>query len=505
MDMKKILIFSAALVALASCTAKFEEINRPGGTISKADFLTDGYGPASFLVQLQNQSFPEQENTYQMNVDLIGNYCGRFMTYANNGFSNTNFAKMNAPEGWVRYPFADCTPKLKSAYNELMQLVEEGSVEHALGLLFRTPAYLRLTDIYGPYPMGLVEGDDLAYSSQEDVYMALFADLDKAIEILAAHAGERVNAAYDQVYGGDLSQWYKFANSLKLRMAIRIRFADPEKAKRFAEEAVAAGVITDNADNCMISYNPNGQYKTSVEWGDSRACADIEAFMNGYGDPRITQYFEPAKTEADRAIVGCPAAANIGNKAIADNLYSAAKIGQTDRGVWMTAAEITFCRAEGALAGWNMGGSVKDLYEQAVRLSFAQWGAGSADAYLADETSTQNDYVNVTNGYGGNYGKASTITIKWDDQASEEVKLERLITQKWIALFPEGEEAWCEIRRTGYPKVFAPAQSNSYGLKVPNRVPFDPREAQTNKANYEKAVQLLGGSDNYATKLWWQR
>ena len=99
----------------------------------------------------------------------------------------------------------------------------------------------------------------------------------------------------------------------------------------------------------------------------------------------------------------------------------------------------------------------------------------------------------------------TTITIKWDESASAAEKLERLIVQKWIALFPDGQEGWCEIRRTGYPKVFPVAQTTSYSIEVPNRIPFDYTEPTNNPVNYQKAVQLLGGADDYATKMWWQK
>lgn len=100
----------------------------------------------------------------------------------------------------------------------------------------------------------------------------------------------------------------------------------------------------------------------------------------------------------------------------------------------------------------------------------------------------------------------SNITVMWQDNDSEERKLERLIVQKWIALFPDGQEAWNEIRRTGYPKVFPVEQgTGSYNMNVPNRIPFSSTEITENPENLEKAKLLLGGKDDYATMMWWQR
>ena len=510
----KTITFAVASVAVmglaASCTDGFEDANRPGGALNNEEINRDNYSTGSFMVQMETEAFPEQENTYQMNQDLIGNYLGRFMTYANNGFAGSNFAKMNAPVGWVRYPFADSMKKTVSAFNEIARLSTKESLPYAWALILRAQSFLRLTDMYGPLPIG-AEEDPNAYSSQETIYKTLVADLDHALGVIngmiAANGGSLVQFKdADQVYGGDFTKWAKFANSLKLRMAIRMRFVAPDYAKKVGEEAVAAGVITSNDDNCAINYNPNGQWKTSVEWGDSRACADIESYMNGYGDPRISKYFSATTTEGDRAIIGCRAGANIGNKSVAGGLYSAANIEKDSRGVWLTAAEMTFCRAEGALANWSgMGGDVESLYKQAIKLSFEQWGAKNVDAYLEDDASTPADYKDATDGYGGSHGKMSTITIKWDNSASAAEKLERLIVQKWIALFPDGQEGWCEIRRTGYPKVFPVAQTTSYSIEVPNRIPFDYTEPTNNPVNYQKAVQLLGGADDYATKMWWQK
>ena len=513
-DMPKAITVSAltavALSFMPSCTDGFHEANRPGTSVSIDELKRDNYLTSSFIVQMQNEAFPEQENTYQMNQDLIGNYLGRYMTYANHGFAEKNFARMNASNGWVRYPFKDSMPKTVSAFNEIARITERTGINYAWALILRAQSFMRLTDMYGPLPIGADEKDANAYSSQEDVYKSLINDLNKATDIikpmLAANPDLTVSANSDKVYNGKFDKWLKYANSLKLRIAIRIRFAAPALAKETGEAAVKDGIITSNDDNCTIAYVPNGLWKTSVEWGDSRACADIESYMTGYNDPRLNKYFTATVTSGSRSIIGCRAAAKIGNKDAADKLYSAANITEKSVGVWLTAAEMAFCRAEGALAKWsNMGGTAKELYEEGVRLSFEQWGAGDAASYLADDKSTEADYVDANGGYGGNVKAASNITIKWSESAGDEEKLERLVTQKWIAMFPNGQEGWCEIRRTGYPKVFPLAQSTSYNIHVANRIPFDNDESVNNAANYIKAVQLLKGNDDYATKMWWQR
>ena len=504
--MKKLFIYSAAVLTVFSCTARFEEYNIPGGNLTKEQYNRDQHAVLSYIRQIEDQAFPEQENTYQMNVDLIGNYCGRYMTHTQPNWNN-NFPRMNAPEGWAAYPFRDCTPKVSSAMREIANLVEEDATSYAWAQIVRAAALLRLTDIYGPFPMAT----DGSYASQKDVYYSLLGDLDHAVGILGPLVASDPNLQMgdpdaDRVYQGQMAKWVKFANSLKLRMAVRMRFAEPEAARSLAEAAVAAGVITANADNCTTNYRPNGQYKTSVEWGYSRGCADIEAYMNGYGDPRILKYFNATATAGDRDVIGCPAAAVIGDNATARALYSSANVTSETDGVWLTAAEMAFCRAEGALAGWNMGGTARDLYEQGITLSFAQWGVSGAEDYIADSTAMPANYTNAAGGYGrSSYARPSTVTIAWNESLSDEQKLEKIITQKWIALFPEGQEAWNEIRRTGYPKVFPLSSASVTGADVPNRVPFDPRERTENRAFYQEAVGLLGGADDYMTKLWWQR
>ncbi len=154
-----------------------------------------------------------------------------------------------------------------------------------------------------------------------------------------------------------------------------------------------------------------------------------------------------------------------------------------------------------------MGDNPQNLYEKGVKVSFDQHGATLGN-YLQDDTSKPIRFEDK--GYFGIYSvnPIGTITIKWNDAASMEEKLERIITQKWIAMYPEGQEAWTEFRRTGYPKIF-PIVTNLSGTidteKQIRRIPFPESEYENNNAEVLKAIELLGGADNGATKLWWDK
>ena len=161
-----------------------------------------------------------------------------------------------------------------------------------------------------------------------------------------------------------------------------------------------------------------------------------------------------------------------------------------------------------------MGGTAQSFYEQGVKTSFEQYTLGSSDAstYLNNNTDTQAPYtdpINAANNVAANSPLLSKTTVKWDEGATTEQKLERIITQKWIAIFPDGQEAWSEFRRTGYPKIFPVVNNQSGGTintdKQIRRLPFSEDEYKNNNAEVTKAVGLLNGADNGGTKLWWDK
>jgi hypothetical protein len=177
---------------------------------------------------------------------------------------------------------------------------------------------------------------------------------------------------------------------------------------------------------------------------------------------------------------------------------------------YLAASEVYFDLAEASLRGWTGAGNAKTNYENGVKLSFADWGAGGVDSYLADDTSKPIDYNDPkSTGSVNDFVSRSTITVKWNDADSNELKLEKIITQKWIAGFYNPNEPWADFRRTGYPKlpnVYKNDSNADWGI-IPagewiKRMPFVNAERTGNVAGIADATTKLGGPDNIATRLW---
>lgn len=514
-----------AIIGFSSCTSNYEDINRNPGEPTDPEITP--YLPVIIFGQMIDNVYSSQENSYQMNQNLIGDPYGRYLSIANRGFTR-NFSTFNAPDGWINYPYNDVLPKFYGAWRKLREKVDHEKNKMLLewSNILRVAAMHRLGDMYGPIPYSkLGAGINAPYDSVEELYINMMNDLDVAIKYLTtyveANPGIRPLVEPekgDVVYGSDLKKWVIFANSLKLRLAMRTVYANPDFAKKHAVEAVGHkfGVIVSNDQmpQYVFPAGNNPVYKMSIEWGDCMPAADIITYMKGYDDPRLPKYFTKSNLKDDKGkdldagYIGIRAGIDIPDEKLVMCAYSGVTYSQNSPSIWMTASEVTFLRAEGALRGWEMKGKAQDLYQAAVQLSFDQWSAGSADNYLKDESKTPSDYDNPKH-TKISIKAVSTIKVKWDDNADFEENLERIITQKWIAMYPLGTEAWSEQRRTGYPRFF-PVMSNSSDeplltTQFASRIPFAPSEKQDNPSNYADGVKKLGGPDKYGTRLWWDK
>ena len=456
--------------------------------------------------------FPKDINVYQMQKTMDNAMCA-------------------VREGGVVILLADCEEgsgskvleetfrRLKTPEAIKAELEEpEDDYRMALAQIIRVAAMQRVTDIQGPIPYRTMENnDDLTapYQSQEAVYGFMLEDLDHAVNVLETYitlAGTDVvaeAASADYVYNGNLAKWIRFANSLKLRLAMRISNVSPD-AERYAEEAVAHpyGVIESNADNASLDVsqtNDQNPLRWLVEdYSDVHAAAEIVTYMKSFDDPRLSKYFNPAVRDSEYhgSRVGAYSSSQW------KDYYSLPKTNALDRLMWMNAAEVAFLKAEAkAVFGMNMGpGTAKDFYEEGVRLSFEQWGVTGAAEYLAGTTLPQT-YIDPNGGVNSDKNNSlSRLGVAWDDSASKAQMQERIITQKWIANWQLGNEAWADYRRPGFPHLL-PATANKSRVVDSKlgarRMPYPTEERTSNAENYAKAVALLGGSDNMATRIWW--
>ena len=511
----------------AGCTAHYLEINTNPYEVSKEQTLTDGYAIGAAISALCGTVVSTDVNTAQFTDCLLGGPMGGY--YSTTGAFAKTIDNYNPTDDWTRVFLASdrIIPTLYSNLNEIADITDD-PVTLAIAKIIKITAMLRVTDTYGPIPYSKIgEGGAIAveYDSQEAVYDAMFAELDEVISTLTENKLSGISPKADPIYDGTAVKWCKFANSLKLRMAMRISYAAPEKSRKYAEEAVKheIGVFTSNADNATlrtVAFGEKGNpLYTAIKYnqpsgcntgGDTHAAADIITYMNGYNDPRRPVYFIPSEFDGIeyvgiRVRIEKPALNSLGRK------YSGVKISPSDPLVWMNAAEVCFLKAEAeAVFGYDMGeGTAEDFYNEGIRLSFEQFGVSGADAYLNDAVSRPAVYIDPA-GQNSYSEMLSEITVKWDESASTAQKQERILIQKWIANFNNGNEAWADHRRTGYPHLFPATDagnksdgivSSVYGAR---RMRYPLAEYTNNGENVNYAVSaLLKGKDNMATRLWW--
>lgn len=339
--------------------------------------------------------------------------------------------------------------------------------------------YSSLVNIFGdiPYTEALdFENPSPAYDDDQAIYTDLLSRLNAAISSFNAGAGGFGSA--DLIYGGDIASWIKYANSLKLRLGITI--ADVSNAAaQTAIEAAAPNAFTSNADNAMIQYqdappNTNPIWVDLVQSGreDFVAAETIIDAMNAVDDPRRAVYFT----------FGPDGTTYVGGDYGASNTYSeyshagAEIVDPTLPGVFMDYAEVEFILAEAAERGYSVGGTAASHYDAGITASMEYWGVADADitSYLA-----QADVAYAT--------AAGTFRQK-------------IGTQKWIALYLRGLQAWTEWRRLDHP-ILNPPPTMTYD-DIPLRFIYPVTEQNLNEAQWQTASSNIGG-DEISTHIFW--
>ena len=448
----------------------------------------------------------------------------------------------------------------------------------AIYLMLFNYSAIENVDLFGPMPYNdhknYVEESPFVYERVKDIYYQAKADIDAAIECFKYYKDHRSDTYKKQIGSAiktrvqllssdyadpsDLSVWIRFANSLKLRMAIHMSKVEPATAKQWAEEAVAGGVIENEADEIGLFPYLFGVSHPLIEimgWNDIVMGASFINMLQNLDHPYMKYLFTknsialekskqavsgtsaPAVTPKGSVYVGMRNGVTPGIDQTADanpycgySMLDKIYFAECNPPLYlMKVSEVNFLRAEGALRGWNMGGTAQSFYEQGIRT-----------AYLEDRNFPIKKYVNYVDDYlkvdapkGIAYVDPQGLTpdmpsvtkigVKWNEGDSKETKLEKIITQKYIASFPYSYESWVDLRRTGYPKLFPILNTeHSDGTIKPGdpkvqtadnimrRIPWVPGDPQTKEDIKATGIPALSedtnnkpATDTQMQRLWW--
>ncbi len=508
-----------------SCTKKYDEINTDRNTVA-----TIGAAELPFLFSKAESSAVPNIWNYQVAQNLFADQYAQYFACTATYFPSDRY---NIRMDWVGAAFnpfyTDMLPQLKS----IKAAAAPTSPEYALADIVWVYGFHRVTDYWGPIPYFNAgeAGSTVAYDPQDKIYDDFFKKLDAAAATLKANPGAVPYGSYDLIYGGDVSKWLKFCNTLRLRLAMRISKVDPARAQAEAESAVADGVMTSSpSDDALIKKSLSGADYNGLsvmsDWNEFRMSATMESVLGGYQDPRLQVLWLPdgatstnpagngqynglrnglTSTQLTDAMNLATSNAKVGKRWSSPSFGGNGDYEQTPQNI-MAAAEAYFLRAEGAMLGWNMGGTAENFYNKGIEASMNQWGITNSVAIAAYQNSNAvpkapDDYLKSP--------AVSNAPIKF--AADDATQKEQIAIQKWIALFPDGNEGWADNRRSRNFKLYPVANSENSDLPDPTtqwirRIPFLLSEKQNNKAAVDAAVSLLGpGGDKLTTPLWWDK
>jgi hypothetical protein len=411
-------------------------------------------------------------------------------------------------DGWFNGPLADLDKIIRLNSDEATKnvVVIDGSNANqiAIAKIMQSYYYLWMTNRWGdlPYSEALKGADGLlkpVFDTQEAIYNGCLQSLKDAVAMMDNGAAIKG----DVLLSGNMTRWRKFANTIRLVAALRLSKVDAVKAKAEFASAFADGVIAlDNSENVKYSYQTvqtyeNPYYNSFVTAGrkDWTIADPLMSYlqmdtytsphsgsvgkMNVVADPRLPIYAAPIENTTS-TYIGMPyglteaAAGGVPNSKVS---FIGLAFRQQNTPAWIaTSAQVAFCLAEGVLKGY-IAGDAKTYYEQGIQASLNFHGVGAGFATYI---------TNSAVAYNGT--------------------LEQIITQKWIALFPDGYEAWAEWRRTGFPVLSPAANATNESRQIPRRHGYSTAEATLNVDNYNAALQRQGfAKDNLDGRVWWDK
>lgn len=484
--MRKILITLFITTIFLACDDRLEDLNRPTKQAVEASAEPLFANGVNELFYMMNNS-----NT---NINVFRLYAQYWAQTTYPDESQYNMVSRRNPDNFWRGGYRDALKDLdearKATIKDAPKLgMPDGIRDNRLAIIDACMVYVyaTLVDAFGaiPYTESLDPNiPQPAYEGGAAVYDKIITRLDDAISMMDPSAGSWPESQ-DPVYQGDVGAWLKFANSLKLKLAINIADVNAGKAATMVSQAVDpanGGLIMSNDENASISYlesfpNTNPIHEDLIQSGrhDWVIANTIVDKLLALSDPRLPVF---AETLADGVTYE-------GGIYGSNNTYSKkSHLGTvfhdpTLEGLILDAAEVHFMMAEAAERGFAVAGTAEVHYNVAIRTSMEYWGIDDADI---------DDYL------AGADVAYATAAGDWK---------QKIGTQHWIALFNRGFEGWSVWRRLDFTGFNVPPFGGLTYNDIPKRFIFPIEEATLNKGNLTEAIQMIGGSDNATTKVFW--
>jgi hypothetical protein len=523
-----------------ACTDDFLSINTPNNLIT-----ADHVNVNLLLTRVQAYSVILDEPAIRSDV---ANYCGMSANVAGRPFN----------EGENVEPWNNVYQNYARNLSKIIEICQNddntaGLVNKiAIARIMKAWVFARLTDIYGdiPYSESCLPQEEAVYNPKYDTQQSIYKDLFKELKEAAAQldASKESYGAADLIYKGDVTKWKKLANSLRLRLALRVRYADNQMARDQMGDLNESNLIVTRADDAYIftatdyPENQNRQYNILLQFTSTskkdlvgKTMLDI---LIGSGDahhpvdPRIKIYADTATANwpgtpghEDVSFFGYRGHPLLGLVPIQEKYpYTAESVSRMPDLAYVPEIEMPvfrcsetyFALAEAAQAGLKGSAAeaqayykkgieaaldwAKVYYEtcvpqlpKVVNLLHPTWNEEDINQYLTHKQITQEE-IDV-------FLASPDATLTGTD----EEKLEQIINQKIVAIYPNQFEGWAEYRRTGYPRILIGHDEDPLKGVIPRRFMYPTVERNINSHSYEEAVQRMGGTDKMLNKVWWDK
>jgi Starch-binding associating with outer membrane len=425
---------------------------------------------------------------------------------------NANYTTTNV--GWAGYysgPLMDCQTIINyntgaTAADAKVTVNGSNANQIAIARILKAWFFSIVTDRWGdvPYSSALALNFNPTYDKQNAIYTELFKELKAG----AAQFDGGAAVKGDILFNGDAAKWKRFANSLRMVLALRLSKANPTQGR--AEFALAyndaAGWVNSNDKNISYTYlnntnfrSPwNANFETRDDWGVSDVFVN---WLNGNNDKRLAIFAQPNAQGQYKGIpygynrdqlIGWTAAGNdysrMGTKIIGYTLNANVRTlisYAPSPGYIFTASQMWLTVAEANALGWvGAASDVATSYRNGVQASWDQWGVTYTPAELTAYLAGAN--INVVGVTGNDLLKAIAL-------------------QKWVSLYPNGLEGWSEWRRTNFPVLTPSAAAMNDSKKIPIRNAYPVNEPTLNGANYNAQVGSMTGGDTHDTPVWWDK